>query len=96
MALWNDFFDWLGLGGHSHDGWADSVTIAHEPVANHPCVNPATNLPMLDNNGCGGFDVGGSPFGVDIHHHEMPFSSSSSDTPYDWSSSSDWNDPFSP
>lgn len=29
-------------------------------------VNPATGLPMLDGS-FGGVDVGGSPFGVDIH-----------------------------
>lgn len=99
MALWNDFVEWLGLGGHSHDdsfGGADSVTISHDPFADHTClVNPATNLPMLDGYGCGGIDVGGSPFGMDIHHHDENFSSPSSDTTNDWSSSPDWNDPFS-
>ena len=28
-------------------------------------INPATNLPMIDD---AGIDVGGSPFGIDIHH----------------------------
>lgn len=98
MAFWNNFVDWLGLGGHSHDdsSGVDSVSMAHDPFANHACVvNPATNLPMLDGHGCLGGDVGGSPFGMDIHHHEEPFSSGGFDTANDWSSSSDWNDPFS-
>jgi len=29
-------------------------------------INPSTGLPMLD-DGMGGVDVGGSPFGVDVH-----------------------------
>lgn len=95
MAFWNDIFDWLGWSGHSHDdsGGADSITISHEPPDNHVCVNPATSLPML--NGCGGLDVGGSPFGVDIHHHGDALSSSCSYSTDDWCRSSDWNDPFS-
>ena len=28
-------------------------------------INPATNLPMIED---AGIDVGGSPFGLDIHH----------------------------
>ena len=30
-----------------------------------PEINPATGLPMID--GIGGVDVGGSPFGTDLH-----------------------------
>lgn len=98
MAFWNNFFDWLGLGGHSHDdsSGVGSVSIAHDPFADHACViNPATNLPMLDGQGCGGVDVGGSPFGMDIHHHGEGSSSSSVYSTDDWPRSSDWNDPFS-
>lgn len=29
-------------------------------------INPSTGLPMLD-DGMGGVDAGGSPFGMDIH-----------------------------
>ena len=29
-------------------------------------INPATGLPMLDDSACG-VDVGGSPYGIDIH-----------------------------
>lgn len=31
-----------------------------------PVFNPSTGLPMIDNN-IGSVDVGGSPFGQDIH-----------------------------
>lgn len=98
MAFWNNFVDWLGFSGYSPDGFSgdDSTTIAHDPLDNHVChINPATNLPMLDGHGCGGVDIGGSPFGMDIHHHEETFSSTGFDTANDWSSSSDWDEPFS-
>lgn len=29
-------------------------------------INPSTGLPMMD-GGMGGVDVGGSPFGMDVH-----------------------------
>lgn len=55
--FWRSVFDLLGFSG-------DSVS---SPITTGaPVVNPATGLPMLDD--ClGGFDVGGSPFGIDIH-----------------------------
>lgn len=52
--------------------WLGGVSMDDEAlrqVSSPPVVNPATGLPMLD-NGSGGVDVGGSPFGTDIHHHE--------------------------
>jgi hypothetical protein len=94
MAFWNNFFDWLGLGSHGYDDFSgeDSVGVGCEPPDSPVfLVNPATGLPMLN----GGVDAGGSPFGMDIHHHEEPFSSSSSYSTDDWPPSSDWNDPFS-
>jgi hypothetical protein len=36
-------------------------------------INPATGLPMLGD--CGGVDVGGNPFGMDVHQtggHSLP------------------------
>lgn len=42
-------------------------------MAYHP-INPATGLPMND-NGYGGVDVGGSPWGSDIHSYHNPWSS---------------------
>lgn len=41
-------------------------------MAMHP-INPATGLPMID-EGYGGVDVGGSPWGTDTHAHN-PWSS---------------------
>lgn len=38
-------------------------------------VNPATGLPMLDTN-AGGVDVGGSPYGMDLHGSMANLSSS--------------------
>ncbi|MGK8204318.1 peptidase [Burkholderia cenocepacia] len=38
-------------------------------------INPATGLPMID-DGYGGVDVGGSPYGTDIHAHHHPWSAS--------------------
>ena len=31
-------------------------------------INPSTGLPMID-SGMSGVDVGGSPFGMDVHSH---------------------------
>ena len=45
-------------------------------------INPATGLPMTNDN-VGGVDVGGSPWGTDIHSLHNP-----------WSSSSDWENNF--
>lgn len=42
----------------------------------HP-INPATGLPMTSDD-FGGFDVGGSPYGTDIHSYHNPWSSSGS------------------
>ncbi|WP_210147882.1 hypothetical protein [Aromatoleum petrolei] len=43
----------------------------------HLCnpINPATGLPMTDDS-IGGVDVGGSPWGTDIHSYHNPWSSS--------------------
>lgn len=37
-------------------------------------INPATGLPMTSDD-YGGIDVGGSPYGIDIHPHHHPWSS---------------------
>ncbi|WP_196482131.1 hypothetical protein [Burkholderia vietnamiensis] len=41
-------------------------------MAMHP-TNPATGLPMI-NDGYGGVDVGGSPWGTDTHTQCNPWS----------------------
>ena len=55
MSIW----DWLrgGIGSQS-DCSPDTG----------PTFNPATGLPMIG-DGIGGIDVGGSPFGMDVHQH---------------------------
>ena len=46
-------------------------------------INPSTGLPMLD-DGMGGVDVGGSPFGMDIHSGVSDnFSDNLSSNPWD-------------
>ena len=60
---------------------------ADPPKVNVPMtfVNPATSLPMVDSgiDGMGGIDVGGSPFGMDIH-------SSMNDISTDFMGSNPW------
>ena len=56
MTFWQRWF-----GGASRNDEA-SPTVSLPPV-----VNPSTGLPMIDGN-IGGIDVGGSPYGTDIHH----------------------------
>lgn len=57
MSWWDRWFGWL----------FDSVCGApsHESVDDGCSVNPATGLPMI--GGCGGLDVEGNPYGVDLH-----------------------------
>jgi hypothetical protein len=45
-------------------------------------INPATGLPML-NDGIGGIDVGGNPYGSDLSSHDDVISSSSMDSMFD-------------
>lgn len=40
----------------------------------HAPINPATGLPMTGDS-YGGVDVGGSPYGTDIHSQHNPWSS---------------------
>ena len=78
MTIWN----WL-FGGDSMPGTDPGPVSSME-------INPATGLPMID--GCGGFDVGGSPFGMDVNSHtadhqpvaDLDFGSSSASFDGDW------------
>lgn len=45
-------------------------------------INPATGLPMV-NDGIGGIDVGGNPYGYDLSIHDDITSSSSMDSMFD-------------
>ena len=53
MSIWN----WLSGNVASHEDCG---------CASMSDINPATGLPM-GGDGIGGFDVGGSPYGMDVH-----------------------------
>lgn len=58
MGVWNWLFgeDMAPAASDNHDAF---VTMD---------INPATGLPMVGD--CGGVDVGGNPFGMDLHQIE--------------------------
>lgn len=93
MKLFDYLFGWLGGASDSGiDDVASGIDISNDTGCT---INPASGLPMID--GCGGVDVGGSPFGMDIHHDDL--GSSINGGLYDdndtWTGTSDWNDSFS-
>ena len=53
MSIWNWLFD-------------DVTETAALPNMDSPTINPATGLPMLGED-IGGLDVGGNPYGIDLH-----------------------------
>lgn len=53
MGIWNSICGFFGIG---IEGSPNHVSCD---------INPATGLPMID--GCGGVDVGGNPFGTNMH-----------------------------
>ena len=55
-----DFLNFLFGGGD------DAATVTGALDAPMTVINPSTGLPMID-SGIGGLDVGGSPFGMDVH-----------------------------
>lgn len=55
-----DFLKFLFGGGD------DAATVVGAMDAPMTVINPSTGLPMID-SGMGGVDVGGSPFGMDVH-----------------------------
>lgn len=88
MGLWNTFCGLFSTDSDSADIDCGSSTM------NGGCdINPATGLPMISD--CGGVDVGGSPFGTDIH--DDSWSTSSMDFSDDsWTTSScSFDDSFS-
>jgi len=63
MSFWNSLFSWLG--GSSTVELDDDFTSQHYDAG---CsVNPSTGLPMIDSDSCGGIDVAGNPYGMDMH-----------------------------
>ena len=72
--FWRSVFDFFGFSSSASS--ASSAT-------DMSVVNPATGLPMMDNS-LGGVDVGGSPYGTDIHHSNTDsFSSGLGSNPWD-------------
>ena len=63
------FGDWFGTDSDDVFGESSSIGIddAFTTGMDDHTINPATGLDMID--GIGSVDVGGSPFGVDIHDH---------------------------
>ena len=63
MTFWNNLIDWMSSDGSSTDMWQDHTSTTQSSGCN---INPATCLPMI-NDDCCGVDVGGSPYGMNIH-----------------------------
>jgi len=60
MSFWNTFCSWFSSGDAT-----DLEQSGPCPAEDAGCaINPATGLPMV--GGCGGVDVAGNPFGVDL------------------------------
>jgi hypothetical protein len=96
MSIWNFLTSWFGAGVGvstigSFEGSSDNNSASSCSCSS---INPATGLPMIDD--CGGNDVGGSPFGTDIHHFDDSWSTSGieiSDDSY-LDASASWGDTF--
>ena len=71
-------FDFL-IGWFGGDDNADAGAL-DTPLT---VINPSTGLPMVD-SGLGGVDVGGSPFGMDVHNQmNDSFTDSMGSNPWD-------------
>jgi hypothetical protein len=94
MSFWNFLSGWFGAGvGDSTSDSFESDGDSSASSCGCPTINPATGLPMIDD--CGGIDVGGSPFGTDIHHFDDLWSTSGIEISDDsWMSTTSWDDPF--
>jgi hypothetical protein len=62
---------WLWGGAPSTDDMGVGTTNWDDGGS---CINPATGLPMISGD-LGGVDVGGSPYGTDLHVHMSAMSS---------------------
>lgn len=89
MHWFDRIFGWFSFGSVG-DSSPDSA-----PAQDETCTtNPATGLPMV--SGCGGVDVGGNPYGMNLHdnwtHSTSWDSSSSGSNSWDSGISSSWDD----
>ena len=92
MKLLDYLFGWLG-GASSGSGVDDAVSGIDTSDVTGSTINPATGLPMIGD--CGGVDVGGSPFGFDIHHDDWGSSENIGIHEDTWTyGSSNWDEPF--
>lgn len=74
MTFIRDLMGWLGWGSHGdEDSGQQIVTDTHLNCSGD--INPANGLPMAG----AGLDIGGSPYGFDLHHGETWTTSSSTD-----------------
>jgi len=64
MSIWN----WL---------FGDDTDATSSPVMDSPSINPATGLPMMGSH-IGGLDVGGNPYGMDLHSSDTDWTSCNS------------------
>jgi hypothetical protein len=93
MKFFVYLFDWFG--GVPSDCGVENVGRGIDTGDDTGCtINPTTGLPMIDS--CGGVDVGGSPFGMDIHQDDLWSSDNGGLNDDAWTSgSSNWDDLFS-
>lgn len=62
MSVWRSILGFMG--------WQSDECPLAAPVPGSEAINPATGLPMIQGD-CSGVDVGGSPFGADLHSEVM-------------------------
>ena len=69
MKFLKDIYDFMFAPPGTFDAESGLFDACNDNVYAHSApaltINPATNLPMIED---AGIDVGGSPFGIDIHH----------------------------
>lgn len=67
MGIFSCFWGWLGWSEDDTFSGGQESTLG---TTNSCCcdVNPATGLPMI--NECGGVDVAGNPYGVNLDHND--------------------------
>lgn len=72
MSFWDTLFGFLGeIGGAASDD--DFTTERQDAICQ---INPGSGLPMATGGGCSGVDVGGNPYGSNLHdwnsswHHD--------------------------
>lgn len=91
MNLLDYFLGWFG-GDTSGSGVDDGTSGIDISADSGSTINPSTGLPMIGD--CGAVDVGGNPFGMDIHRDDWGSSDSIGIHDDTWTSTSAWDDSF--